>query len=98
MYLLRTNPDNKEHLKVIDDILTTQFIPALSDGHCVSINERLLLSLPARYGGLGIPILSEISDLEFTYSQDITSALSKRIIDQTTEANLDEINQMKIKN
>jgi len=39
--------------------------------------ERMLLSLPVKSGGLGIPIFSEIAEAEFRNSQIISENLCK---------------------
>ena len=40
-----------------------QILPAL--GHVLSSDDRELLSLPVRYGGLGIPVYQEICSGEY---------------------------------
>ena len=37
-------------------MILTKFIPAITGGIYVTPDERYLLSLPGKYGGLGIPI------------------------------------------
>ncbi|CAB4036709.1 Hypothetical predicted protein, partial [Paramuricea clavata] len=46
--------------------------------HC-SQDERKLLSLPARFGCLGIPIFSEIAERKFEYSKSTSEQQSKNI-------------------
>ena len=64
-YILKTISDISHPLKPIDDIILTNFIPAITDRIKVNQIERKLLSLPAKYGGLAIPIFAEISDGEY---------------------------------
>ena len=45
----------------LNEVLDTEFIPAQTDGHNCSKEERLFLSLPSKQGGLAIPILFERS-------------------------------------
>ena len=42
-----------------------KFTPAIIGGIYVNPVERYLLLLPAKYGGLGIPIFSELAGTEF---------------------------------
>ena len=71
---MRTIQDIDEHLKPLDDIMSNSFLPTLFD--CiVTDNERLLLKLPVRLGGLGIPILSEVAREYFESSKKITAPL-----------------------
>ena len=59
---MRTIPDILDQLNQLDELLTSEFIPAITGGiHCSGI-ERKLLSLPSKLGGLGIPIFTEISN------------------------------------
>ena len=81
-YLMRTIPDVSHLLKRIDDLILTKFIPAITDGITINLIERKLLSLPVRYGGLGLPIFSEISDEEYKNSLMITEKLKNNIIQQ----------------
>ena len=56
--------------------------------------ERKLISLPVRFGGLGIPIFSEIAHQEYVFSKRVTSQLSMNIKQQATELTLNN-NEMK---
>ena len=59
-YFMRTIPELDEFLKPIEDTIRNELIP---EGHICSDNERKSLSLPSRYGGLGIPIFSLYAQL-----------------------------------
>ena len=72
-YYLRMIPDIKEHLDQLEETIRHQFIPAITGGKQCSNDERVLLSLPARYGGLGIPIFYSIAAFEYENSRKITS-------------------------
>ena len=72
-------------MKQLDEIITYEFIPAITGGiHCSNI-ERKLLSLPSKLGGLGIPIFAEVSNQEYEYSKMISDDLSARIIRQEVQ-------------
>ena len=96
-YHIRVIPDISDLLKYVDDIIDTQFIPAITDGHYCSPDERLLLALPVKMGGLGIPILSQISKIENKNSINYSEALSKKIIhqDMYSRINLKEQNNIR---
>ena len=81
-YFIRTIPNLKDLLKPLDDFLDQKFIPALTEGHNLSGEERTLISLPVRLGGLGIPIYAEICQREFENSQKITRTLRQNIVNQ----------------
>ena len=48
----------------------------------VNQTERRLISLPVKYGGLGISIFSEVSDQEYSNSLVVTENLCKKIVAQ----------------
>ena len=51
---MRTVPDISSLLIPVEDAIRNQLIPALMEGRSVTDDERLLLSLPPRLGGMGI--------------------------------------------
>ena len=53
-FIQRTMYDIDEAFKPLEDIIRTKFIPALLGGRMVSDEERQILSLPGKYGGLCI--------------------------------------------
>ena len=65
---MRTVPKIKGYLRRLDESIKTEFIPAVTGAIICSDAERELLSLRPKYGGLGIPIFSNISEKEFEYS------------------------------
>ena len=62
-------------------IVSSKFIPALT-ARLVSDDERALLALPIRLGGLGIADPQTISDFEFAASERVTSPLVGLILKQ----------------
>ena len=68
-FVMRTMNNIEELFQPIEDIITEKFIPALTGrSHC-SIEDRKLLSLPTRYGGLNITNPVEEANLQFDASQ-----------------------------
>ena len=58
-YFMRTIPDISNLLIPIEDTIRNRFIPGITGGPICNKEERGLLSLPTRYGGLAIPIFHE---------------------------------------
>ena len=73
-YFLRTIPDISDNLKPIDELISDQFIPTLF-GCPISPLERQIFALPVKYGGLGIPILTDMATYEFEASMTVTRPL-----------------------
>ena len=73
-YFMRAIQDIDEHLKPLDDIISSNFLPTLLD-FFVTDNEQSLFQLLVRLGGLGIPILSEVASEHFESSKKITALL-----------------------
>jgi hypothetical protein len=86
-HLLRTIPDITEHISSLDETIDDTFIPAITGGITCSEIERRMLALPAKLGGLGIPIFSSMSTFEYNYSLKITSGLKCNIKDQVRKLN-----------
>ena len=84
-YLCRTTPFISPHLKVLEDVLRTEFIPNLTGRPPPNDAERKLLALPARFGGLGISDPSLNSDDAFKASLVVTAPLRKLIQTQDSE-------------
>ena len=89
-YIMRTIPGIEDQLKRLDQIITTDFIPAISDGILCSPTERRLIALPAKLGGLGIPIFSEIARDEFKNSCEISEDQKDAIILQESQIHRNE--------
>ena len=84
-YLCRTTPFVSPHLKVLEDVLRTEFIPNLTGRPSPNDALRKLLALPARLGGLGISNPSLNSDDAFKTSLLVTVPLKKLIQMQDSE-------------
>ena len=79
-YFIRTIKQMDKYTQPIDDVIQSKLIPAITGGHICSDDERKLLSLPCRYGGLGIPILKEVAPVEFENSIQMTKVLTNQIL------------------
>ena len=76
---MRTIPDISNLLIQIEDTIRNRFIPGITGGRICNKEERGLLSLPTRYGGLAIPIFHEQADVEYNNSRRITAELTSLI-------------------
>ena len=75
-YIMRTISDIFHQLGKIDDLMLTKFVPV------INAVERYLLSLPAKYGDLGISIFSGLANIEFQNSQIMSEDLRNKITEQ----------------
>ena len=81
-YIMGTILDISDQLNQLDQVITSEFITTITGGiHCSNI-ERKLLSLPSKLGGLGIPILAEISNQKYESSLILSKYLSMIIMKQ----------------
>ena len=85
IYFMRTIPNIKTQLKQLDDVIRTEFIPAITGGINCSDTERRLMSLPPRFEGLGIPIFSESAQKEYEFSIILSKDLTTKIINQQSQ-------------
>ena len=78
----KTISNISSHLKRLDEVITTEFIPAITDGINCSHIERKLISLPPKTTSMGIPISSNIVDRKYQFSQMLSNNLTSKIISQ----------------
>ena len=71
-YLMRTTSGIDEELRRLDDGINNKLIPSFTENKLCGNDERHLLSLLTKLGGMGIPIFSEISQTEFQNSSQLT--------------------------
>ena len=79
---MRTVPEISHHLLSLEETLRNRFIPAVTGEYICKVTERKLLSLPTRFGGLGIPIFSEQATVEYSNSRKLTAQLAPLIKNQ----------------
>ena len=79
LYFLKTIPNIRHLLLPVERTIRNKFIPAVTGCHICSDKERVLISLPTRYGGLIIPIFHETAEIEFMNSSKITLELTALI-------------------
>ena len=81
-FYLRTIPGISDLLQPLENAIRLSLIPALTDGRRVTDDERLLLTLPVRLGGLGLISPVAISDQEHAFSVEATAVLTSAILRQ----------------
>ena len=87
--LVRTTPGSLESFQLLDDVLSTCFLPAVTGKPAFGPLERELLSLPAHLGGLGIIIPTTHFLSSFPTSQRITAPLVDQLLKQCLTCSLD---------
>ena len=83
-YFLRTIPSMGDLLQPLDEAIENHLLPAIMGTNNITQPERNLYSLPIRLGGLGIPILTDTAEQEFSTSVQITAPLAAIMILQGT--------------
>ncbi|XP_057308551.1 uncharacterized protein LOC130646905 [Hydractinia symbiolongicarpus] len=79
-FFLRTIPGIEKYLNPLEEIIRHRLLPAITGGHIVNDDERTLLSLPPRLGGLGIINPIERAPTELRNSESITASLKNVIL------------------
>ena len=88
-YLSRTLPDITDLLQPIEDAIHQLLIPALTGRPPCSREERDLLALPVRLGGLGLINPASNSPFAFQASVKLTAPLKATIAKQELEYEID---------
>ena len=83
-FIQRTTPAISPLFSPLEDCIRDTFIPAIL-GRNVSDQERQILSLPVRFGGLGIQNPVEACEREYAASKLVTNDLSDLIYRQVSD-------------
>ena len=81
-------------MQPIEEVIRLKFIPAITGGCICSDNERKLLALPIKLGGLSLLKYNETQNIEYRNSRKITKELTENIILQNKQF---QINNEEIK-
>ena len=84
-YLMRTTPGITALMTPLEDILRNKFIPAITGRKAVTDEERQLLALPCKNGGLGIINPTCVADEQYDASTNVTKPLVELILEQKFE-------------
>ena len=79
-----TVPGTGELSQTLEEVIQHQFLPVLTSREALSNTERALLALPARHGGLGIPIPTAVASHQFLASSSATAPLVELNQQQST--------------
>ena len=89
-FLMRTVPGISPLLRPLESAIRQDFIPALVKSHALSEEERTVLALPPRLGGMGISNPEELAEVENQNSISLTSSLTEKIVAQDTDGEIDQ--------
>ena len=81
-YFLRTLENIGENLKALDKVLEEVFIPTIF-GRDITAEEREILSLQVKEGGLGLRKISANAAITYQTSKSITAPLKSKIVSQS---------------
>ena len=95
-YLMRTIPNVSHLFQPLEDAIRLKLIPSLTGHSACSAQEREVLSLPCRLGGLSVVNPVDIADSQFTASTRITASLRSLIQDQAVQAPLPDVKPIKV--
>ena len=73
-FVQRVVPDCQSWFSDLEDLICDQFLPTVLGGD-VTKSDRVLFSLPARWGGLGVRIPTTTGNDEFTISRKATNEI-----------------------
>ena len=73
-YLMRKTSNINEGLRRLDDAINNKLIPSFTENKLCGHDERLLLSLLTKLGGMGFPVFSKIANIEFQTRKDIRNS------------------------
>ena len=92
LILTRTSSSNiAKHLQPLEDAIRLQFIPSLTGRSPHGNDERDLLAVPRRLGGLGLVNPRKEVEIEQANSQHVTALLVTRILEQ--DENISDIQE-----
>ena len=86
-YVQRTIPNTKDFFQPLENCIRDVFIPSII-GRSVSDVERDILSLPVRFGGMGIANPTQNAQREYEASQKVTECLTNLIRHQEQDFSL----------
>jgi len=91
-YVSRTIPGAEEEFSDLEDSIRHLFLPALL-GRPVSDDERELLSIPARFGGMGISNPSSLAPFSLELSRELCLPLMRLVLRQADDFDPSELRQ-----
>ena len=92
-YLSQTVKDIDALLQPLEEILQKDVLPALTGRSAPDEVVRALFSLPARLGGIGIPVPSEDGAMHNQISREVTRPTVRLILDQNVREISDHLDE-----
>ncbi|KAG0728313.1 hypothetical protein GWK47_032746 [Chionoecetes opilio] len=89
-FVMRTIPGISLLLRPLENSIRNTFLPALLRSHTLGDDERALLTLPPRLGGMGITSSERLADGENLNSINLTRSLTEKIIAQDANCETDQ--------
>ena len=89
IYLRRTILEISHYLVSLEKRLRNRFIPAITGGHICNDTERKLLFLPARFGGIAIPVFYKQAEVGYSNSRKLADQLAPQIKNQIKQSTVD---------
>ncbi|XP_076066911.1 uncharacterized protein LOC143040105, partial [Oratosquilla oratoria] len=81
-YILRTVPNITDLLGPLEEAIRNELVPVITNGRTLNEEERKLIELPPRMGGLGISNPLNLAKIEHQNSMKLTSSLTNNIVSQ----------------
>ena len=81
-FLQRTTPGIEDQLHPVEDCIRRRLLPSITGQPYIEDIMREVMSLPTRFGGLGIPNPVLMSGLEYANSVAVTGHLTDAVLDQ----------------
>ena len=97
-YFMRTIPNISENMKKLDQVIDEILITAIFNGKRLSELDRQLIALPVKCGGMAMPIVSTMSDVQYSNSRSLTNNLVSSIVKQNEVLDIDQSELIKVKN
>ena len=88
-YIARTTPDLSSLFQPLEDVIRMKLIPGLTDRPPPNDEERNLLALPARHGGIALSNPTAGADSAFSASTTIAGPLKDAILLQSKDYSYD---------
>ena len=90
-FVMRTIPDISTLLRPLENSIRNVLLPVLLRSRALGDNERALLVLPPRLGGMGITSPEKLADIEHQNSISLTASLTEKIIAQDSHNEADQL-------
>lgn len=89
-FVMRTIPGISPLLRPLENSIRNSFLPAMVRSRALGDDERALLTLPPRLGGMGITSPEKLADVEHQNSISLTKSLTEKIIAQDAHGEVDQ--------